>query len=81
MTAYCVYGKRTAPEHWDSISRSMIPQDKQFRAVNDRGVRVNKLEEAIMFASKEDAQEWLNKKLEGSGAKDGVVWDIRKVNN
>lgn len=79
--AYCLYCKRTAPEHWDSLHRVMIPQDKQFRAINSQGVRVSRLEDAIMFAERADAQEWMDKKIEKCGIKDGVEWQIRKVAN
>lgn len=75
---YFIYAKRTAPEHWDSLHRVMIPQDKQFRAINSNGVRVSKLTEAIEFATREDAQEWMDKKIAAQGVKDGVVWEIRK---
>lgn len=74
---YYLYGKRTAPEHWDSVLRCMIPQDKQFRALNLNGVRVSRLEDAAPFATKEDAQEFLDKILSTRGLREGVEVEIR----
>lgn len=75
---YFVYVKRTAPEHWNSQRREFIPQDTQFRAINDKGVRVSKLEQAMMFESKEEASEWMQSKIDKRGLVDGVVWEVRK---
>ena len=75
--AYFLYGKRTAPEYWDSICRCMIPRDKQFRALNHAGVRVSRLEDAQEFATKEDAEEFLEKIKTTRGLKEGVVVEIR----
>lgn len=61
MGCFFVYGKRTAEKHWNNYRGCWIPQDKQFRALNANGVRVNKLTEAIPFATKEDAEEFINK--------------------
>lgn len=45
---YLIYGKR-------------IGIDKTFRALDYNGVRVNKLADAMAYATKEDAQEILDK--------------------
>lgn len=74
---YFVYGKRTAPEHWDSVRRVMVPQDKQFRPLSVKGERVTKFEDAICFAEKADAEEWINRH---SFAK-GVKVEVRKRTN
>lgn len=74
---FFVYGKRTKEEYWDNVRRCMIPQDAQFRALNYDGVRVNKLEDAVCFATKEDAQEWIDK----HNFLDGVKIEIRKKAN
>lgn len=76
---YFVYGKRTSPEHWDNGRRCIIPQDTCFRALNVRGERVMKLEQAIPFATREDAQAWLDEKLAKRGHIEGAVFEIRKV--
>lgn len=77
MCSWFIYGKRTAPEHWDSVRHRMIPQDKQFRALNIKGERVPRLENAAPFATKEDAQEFLDKILSTRGLQEGVEIEIR----
>lgn len=75
---FFIYGKRTAPEHWDNFSKVMIPQDKQFRALDYKGRRTTKLTEAIPFATREDAEQWMKEKIAKRGLRDGVVWEIRE---
>lgn len=73
MGCYFIYGKRTKERHWNNYRRCWIPQDTQFRAINSKGIRVNKLEDAIPFATKEDAEEFLaNHKFY-----EGVITEIR----
>lgn len=71
---YLIYGKHTK-EWWDGKMRQ--PPDKTFRALNYKGVRVTKLEDAGSFAEKSDAEEYLAKKKDPS--RTDVVFEIRKV--
>lgn len=71
---YLIYGKRTKPIKNTETGEMMGP-DTMFRALTYNGVRVSKLADAGSFATKEDAQEWINKK----GHKPGVVFEIRKA--
>ena len=73
MTQWLIYGKRTEP-WWDDHNKMREP-DKTFRALNAQGIRVNKLEEAMSYATKEDAQEIIDKK----GTKKGVIFEIRRA--
>lgn len=72
--SYLIYGKRTKPVKYgnDKIGGP----DKTFRALTYQGVRVTKLSEAGEYATKEDAQEIVDK---WSGNIPGVVLEIRKV--
>ena len=48
MAVYIIYGKR-------------MGKDRTFRALDANGVRVNKLKDAMAYATKEDALEILEK--------------------
>lgn len=55
--SYAVYGKRDA---WRNMQTNQIEEpDKTFRALNSYGERVSRLSEAIIFYTKEDAEEWI----------------------
>lgn len=71
---YLIYGKHTK-EWWDGKMRQ--PPDKTFRAINYKGVRVTKLEDAGSFATREDAQEFLDKHADPK--RNDVAFEIRKV--
>ena len=72
---YLIYGKRTGfkvegEERWD----------KTFRALDYKGVRVNRLTDAGEYATKEDAEEVLAHPVIQQRIKDGLIeFDIRKV--
>lgn len=56
--SYAVYGKRSA---WrNTETNRMEDPDKTFRALNGYGERVTRLSDAIVFYTKEDAEEWVN---------------------
>lgn len=74
MPQYLIYGKRTKPLY-DIYTHTTVGPDKTFRALNERGERVNKLEEAFSFATREDAQDF----IDSHKHKDGVVFEIRKA--
>ena len=76
MPTYLIYGKHTK-EWWNREKRRREPADKTFRAIDWKGVRVTKLENAASFASKEDAQEYLDKHADPS--RDDVAFEIRKA--
>ena len=75
MSTYLIYGKRTG------LRVHNVPVfDKTFRALTYSGVRVNKLSDAGTYATKEDAQEKLNKPLTKKRIDAGlVVFEIRKA--
>lgn len=71
--SYAVYGKRSA---WrNTETNKMEEPDKTFRALNGYGERVNRLSEAIIFYTREDAQEWIDSHTFRSEA----TIEIRKV--
>lgn len=66
MAVYIIYGKR-------------VGKDKTFRALDANGVRVNKLENAMAYATKEDALEILEKpNIKESIEKGLLEFDVRK---
>lgn len=71
--SYLIYAKR-AKEWWGHEDRKWHEPDKTFRAIDYKGMRVNKLSEAATFATKEDAEEFMDRTL-----KPGVEWEIRKA--
>lgn len=69
MAEYLIYGKRQG-----QIVKGYPTFDKTFRALDWWGKRVTKLDEAMSYATREDAQEVIDKK----GRKD-CLFEIRKV--
>jgi len=66
MAVYIIYGKR-------------VGKDKTFRALDANGVRVNKLENAMAYATKEDALEILEKSNIKESIEKGLLeFDVRK---
>lgn len=72
--AYLIYGKHIT-EWWDGKMRQ--PADKTFKALDYKGIRVNKLENAGSFATREDAEEYLASKVDSK--RTDVVFEIRKA--
>ena len=72
--SYLIYGKRTG-----LIVDGVPTYDKTFRALRYDGVRVNKLSDAGEYATKEDAQEVLDKKCQAYMKKGLCQYDIRKA--
>lgn len=74
MAEFLIYGKRSKP--WkDKNGRTQQP-DKTFRALDAQGRRVTSLDEAFSYATKEDAQERIDK---AKPPVEGVVFEIRKA--
>jgi len=73
MPQWLIYGKRTLP--WKSKDGKTHEPDKMFRALDADGCRVNKLDQAFSYATKEDAQERIDK----AKPREGVVFEIRKA--
>lgn len=73
--AYLLYGKRTGminPETGEPV------YDSTFRALDSRGVRVNKLANAMAYAEKSDIEAILNKPQIKARIDAGLVqFDIR----
>ena len=74
MSSFLIYGKRTQPIRNTNTGEMMGP-DLTFRALDWNGKRVTKLVDAFEYATREDAQERLDK-VKG---KPGVVFEIRKA--
>ena len=74
MPQYLVYGKRTEPVYYPTLRQTHGP-DKTFKALNEYGERVTKLSDAFSFASREDAQEF----LDAHKHRAGCVFEIRKA--
>lgn len=56
--SYAVYGKRNA---WvDTVTHKSHEADARFAALNEKGERVSRLSDALIFYSKEDAKEWID---------------------
>lgn len=72
--AYAIYAKRCG------LKVNNIPIfDKQFRALDYNGVRVFKLEDAGTYATKEDAQEVIDKKCKEYKDAGLAEYQIRSV--
>lgn len=74
MSEYAIYGKRIGLK-----VNGIETFDKTFRALNYQGVRVNKLTDAGTYATKEDAQEVINKKCQEYIDQKLVLYEIRKI--
>lgn len=75
MSLFVIYGKRTRP--WIDEHNKYHEPDKKFAALDGKGMRVTKLENAETYVEYEDAQEIIDKR----GAKNGVEFQIRRVND
>lgn len=74
MSLFLIYGKRTQPIRNTDTGEMMGP-DSRFAALDWSGKRVGKLTDAFEYATREDAQERIDK----MGGKPGVVFEIRKA--
>lgn len=71
--SYLVYGKRT--ERWyNEDDHSWNEPDKQFMPLNMKGIRTRKQDLKDCFATKEDAQEW----IDSHSFRAGVKLEIRR---
>ena len=78
MAEYLIYGKHLTP--WVDSKKKLREPDKTFRALDARGVRVTRLDDAMSYATQEDAQEVLDKP--GTKAridKGEVCFEIRRA--
>ena len=74
--AYLIYGKRTLPiEKIVRGKRYVYGPDKTFRALDYQGRRVVNLNDAGTYATREDAQERIDKATPPAG----VILEIRKA--
>lgn len=73
MAEFAVYAKRTQPVRGNN--GHIISPDNTFKPINSNGVRVAKKDIDITFATKEDAQEW----IDSHTFHPGVVTEIRKL--
>jgi len=73
---WMIYGKRTGLKNEHKVPT----WDKTFRALNQKGKRVNRLADAYQYQTKEEAQAILDKTGTARNIADGlVVFEIRKV--
>lgn len=71
---WAIYGKRTQPITNTETGEVMGP-DTRFAALDYKGIRVSKLENAGTFAEKADAEDYLQQ----HPVRTGVEVEIRKV--
>lgn len=69
MSEYLIYGKRQG-----QLINGVPTYDKTFRALDSSGIRVIKLEQAMSYATREDAQDVINKK-----GRTDCIFEIRKA--
>ena len=74
MPAYLIYGKRTG-----KIENGEPVYDKMFKSLNYSGVRVTKLADAGTYATREDAQEIIDKKCTEYRDAGLCEYEIRKA--
>ena len=74
MAEWLIYGKRSKP--WRDKKGHMHEPDKTFRALDSVGRRVTSLDDAFSYATKEDAQERIDKAKPDF---EGVLFEIRKA--
>lgn len=78
MAEYLIYGKHLTP--WIDNKHKMREPDKTFRALDAHGMRVTKLDNAMSYASIEDAQAILDKPGTKARIEKGeVAFEIRRV--
>lgn len=80
MPTYLIYGKVVKPVTVAG-GHHLEPQTK-FRALNYQGVQVSRLADADDYATKEDAQEVIDKvtaRLKKNGKEDCIIFEIRKA--
>lgn len=71
MSVYLIYGKHLKP--WVDSKNKWREPDATFRALDYRGVRVSRLEDAGAYATREDAQEVLDRPLTKAKIESGEV--------
>lgn len=74
MSGYLIYGKRTGLK----VNGEPI-YDKMFKALRYDGTRANKLSEAGEYATKEDAQEVIDKRCQMYIDEGLAIFEIRKA--
>ena len=78
MPQYLIYGKHLTP--WIDKKKKIREPDKTFRALNARGMRVMRLDDAMSYASIEDAQAILDKPGTKARIEKGeVAFEIRRA--
>lgn len=71
--SFAIYAKMTTP--WRDGANQWHDEDKNFRAINGAGCRVTKLADACVFATKEDAEEF----IESHSWRNGIKLEVRKL--
>lgn len=75
--AFLLYGKHT--KSWRDKNGKMREPDSRFAALDARGRRVSRLDQAMSYATKEDIQEILDRPAVKARIERGeVAFDIRK---
>lgn len=78
MAEYLIYGKHLVP--WVDKKGKMREPDSRFAALTANGVRVSRLDQAMSYATKEDAQAVLDKPATKARIKRGeVCFEIRRA--
>lgn len=73
---YAIYGKRTQ-EWYDKDKHILNPPDKTFKALDATGHRVQRLTDAFAFATKQDAQDYLDE--HATEPRPGTLFEIRPI--
>lgn len=75
--AFLIYGKHLTS--WKDKNNKWRDPDSRFAALDARGCRVSRLDQAMSYATKKDAQEVLDKPGTKARIERGeVIFDIRK---
>ena len=78
MSEFLIYGKHLTT--WVDSKGKWHDPDSRFAALNARGVRVSRLADAMSYATKEDAQEVLNKPgIKARIDRGEICFDIRRA--
>lgn len=78
MAEYLIYGKHLTP--WQDSKGKWRDPDSRFAALTAGGVRVSRLDQAMSYATREDAQAVLDKPLTKARIERGeVCFDIRRA--
>lgn len=78
MSEWLIYGKHAKP--WIDSKGKLREPDSRFAALDVHGVRVSRLDNAMSYATKEDAQAVIDKPKTKARVNNGeVIFEIRRA--